>query len=613
MHCTRKITDDLTWIGGSDRKLSLFEAVYPVPAGVSYNSYLLKDDKTVLFDTVDSSIGALFFENLAYELGGKALDYVVVQHMEPDHSATLWQLLAQHPETKVVTSAKALAMITQFFSALPAERVVTIKEGDTLETGRHTLSFVAAPMVHWPEVMMTYDTADKVLFTADAFGTFGALDGAIFADEVDFERDYLDEARRYYCNIVGKYGPQVQTVLKKAAGLEIRYICPLHGFVWRSEFDAIIGKYDVWSKYEPEENGVLIAYTSVYGDTQNAAELAAVKLREKGIKVKMYDASMTHTSYIVADAFRFSHIIFATTTYNNGIFIKMEELLHDLVAHNFCNKTVGIIENGSWAPQPAKLIREMLVGCKDVTLLDEQVTLKSSMKEQNEAELDILVDRIAADFAKPAHTNSDNDNAVDNAALFKISYGLYVLTAKDGDRDNGCIINTAQLLTDTPRRITIAVNKKNLTHDMVLKTGEFNISVLTDKSQFRVFKDMGFVSGHNEEKIADKPVEIARSANGLVYLTENVNAFISGKVVASQDYGTHTLFTAEVTEARIIGDDDSVTYDYYQKHIKPKPAPTKKKGFVCTVCGYIYEGETLPPDFECPLCGHGAADFEPLA
>lgn len=611
MHCTRKITDDLTWIGASDRKLSLFEAVYPVPSGVSYNSYLLKDEKTVLFDTVDSAVSAQFFENLAYVLDGKQLDYVVVHHMEPDHSATLRQLLTLHPETKIVTSAKALAMIEQFFEAVPADKVVTIKEGDTLSSGKHTLSFVAAPMVHWPEVMMTYDTSDKILFTADAFGTFGALDGAIFADEVDFMHDYMDEARRYYCNIVGKYGTQVQAVLKKAAGLDIRMLCPLHGFVWRSEIDSIIGKYDLWSKYESEENGVLIAYTSVYGDTQSAAELAAVKLREKGIKVKMYDASMTHTSYVVADSFRYSHIIFATTTYNNGIFIKMEELLHDLVAHNFCNKTVGIIENGSWAPAAGKLIRAMLEPCKNVKILDEQVTIKSAMKQANEAALDAMVNKIAEDFSKPVPVQ--NDSAVDNSALFKISYGLYVLTAKEGSRDNGCIINTAQLLTDNPRRITIAVNKKNLTHDMVMNTGEFNISVLTDKAPFQVYKDMGFVSGREQEKIADKPIEIARSANGLVYLTENVNAFISGKVIASEDYGTHTLFTAEVTEARIVGEGDSVTYDIYQKHIKPKPAPTKKKGFVCTVCGYIYEGETLPPDFECPLCGHGAADFEPLA
>ncbi len=611
MYCTRKITDDLTWIGANDRKLSLFEAVYPVPDGVSYNSYLLKDEKTVLFDTVDSAVSGIFFDNLAHELDGRPLDYVIVQHMEPDHSATLWQLLTLHPETKAVTSAKALAMITQFFEALPDDRTITIKEGDTLSTGRHDLRFVAAPMVHWPEVMMTYDATDKILFTADAFGTFGALDGAVFADEVDFGGEYMDEARRYYCNIVGKYGAQVQTVLKKAAGLEISMLCPLHGFVWRTELDSIIGKYDLWSRYEPEEKGVLIAYTSVYGDTQTAAELAAVKLRENGIKVKMYDASMTHTSYIVAQAFRFSHIIFATTTYNNGIFIKMEELLHDLVAHNFSGKTVGIIENGSWAPAAGKLIRAMLEPCKNVKILDEQVTLKSAMKSEGEAALDAMIDKIAVDFAK-APVPQD-DSAVDNSALFKISYGLYVLTAKDGSRDNGCIINTAQLLTDNPRRITIAVNKKNLTHDMVMKTGEFNISVLTDKAPFKVYKDMGFVSGHNEEKIADKPIEIARSANGIVYLTENVNAFISGKVVASEDYGTHTLFTAEVTEARIVGEGDSVTYDVYQKHIKPKPAPTKKKGFICTVCGYIYEGETLPPDFECPLCGHGASDFEPLS
>lgn len=611
MHCTRNITDDLVFLGASDRKLSLFEAVYPVPDGVSYNSYLLKDEKTVLFDTVDRAVSEQFFENLGHALDGRQLDYVVVQHMEPDHSATLIQLLTLFPSVKVVTSAKAAVMIAQFFYPLPDDRLMTVKEGDTLKTGRHELSFVAAPMVHWPEVIMTYDTTDKILFTADAFGTFGALDGAVFADEVDFEKDYLGEARRYYCNIVGKYGSQVQAVLKKASELDIKMLCPLHGFVWRSELDFIIQKYSLWSSYAPEEKGVLIAYTSVYGNTQSAAELAAAKLRGRGIKVKMYDASMTHTSYIVAEAFKFSHIIFATTTYNNGIFIKMEELLHDLTAHNFCNKTVGIIENGSWAPAAGKLIRAMLEPCKDVNVLDEQVTLRSSMKPENVTQLDAMIERIAADFVKAAP--AQNDSAVDVKALFRISYGLYVLTANEDGKDNGCIINTAQLLTDEPRRITVAVNKKNLTHDMIMSTGKFNISVLTEKAPFGTYKEFGFVSGRDKDKLADTAVEFSRAENGIVYISSNVNAYISGKVIASEDYGTHTLFVAEVTEAKLLSEDGSVTYDFYQKHVKPKPAPAKKKGFICTVCGYIYEGETLPPDFECPLCGHGAGDFEPLS
>lgn len=398
MHCTRKITDDLTWIGASDRKLSLFEAVYPVPKGISYNSYLLNDEKTVLFDTVDKAVCDQFIDNLRFALGGRKLDYVVVHHMEPDHSATLGVVLAMFPEAAVVTSAKANTMIAQFMYPLPPERVRIVKEGDTLETGKHTFSFIAAPMVHWPEVIMSYDSTDRILFTADAFGTFGAPDGAVFADEVDFMGDHLDEARRYYCNIVGKYGAQVQAVLKKAAALDIKMICPLHGFVWRSGIDSIIAKYDLWSRYEAEEKGVLIAYTSVYGNTQSAVELAAAKLREKGITVKMYDASVTHTSYIVAEAFRFSHVIFATTTYNNGIFIKMEELLHDLAAHNFSRKTVGIIENGSWAPAAGKLIRAMLGQCKDITVLDEQVTIKSAMKPEDEAALDAMTGKIAEEM-----------------------------------------------------------------------------------------------------------------------------------------------------------------------------------------------------------------------
>ena len=360
MYCTKKITDDLTWVGANDRRLAMFEGVYSVPNGVSYNSYLLCDDKTVLFDTVDKAVSKIFFENVAHTLGERKLDYIMVHHMEPDHSATLSELVLRYPDVKIICNAKILSMIKQFFDFGDDDRFVIVKEGDTFDTGHHTLNFVMAPMVHWPEVMVSFDSVSGILFSADAFGTFGALNGAIFADEVDFMRDYLDEARRYYTNIVGKYGPQVMSLLKKAGALDIKMICPLHGFVWREKIGDYIDKYVKWATYTPEEKGVMIAYASVYGNTENTAEIISSRLRDKGIKTVMFDVSVTPASEIVAAAFKYSHLVFASTTYNAGIFVSMEELLHDLAAHNIQNRKVAFVENGSWAPTSGKLMREIL-------------------------------------------------------------------------------------------------------------------------------------------------------------------------------------------------------------------------------------------------------------
>ncbi len=400
MHCIRKVTDDLFWVGANDRRLAMFEGVYSVPRGVSYNSYLLMDERTVLLDTVDKAVGKVFFENVAHVLGERGLDYVVIQHMEPDHSATLEELLMRYPRAKVVCNPKIAAMIGQFFTALPDERLMTVDETTVLKTGRHELHFRMAPMVHWPEVMVTYDAADKILFSADAFGTFGALNGAIFADEVDFDRDYMDEARRYYCNIVGKYGAQTAALLKKMAALDVQMICPLHGFVWRKGLSVYIEKYQKWSTYEPEDKGVMIAYASVYGNTENAAEILSCKLQERGIPTVMFDVSVTPASEIVAAAFRWSHLVFASTTYNMGIFVTMEELLRDLAAHNIQNRTVALIQNGSWAPASGKLMTEILSGCKNMTILNETVTLKSSLKQEQEAELDAVAAALAATMDK---------------------------------------------------------------------------------------------------------------------------------------------------------------------------------------------------------------------
>ena len=396
MYCTRKILDDLFWVGADDRRLACFEGVYGVPDGVSYNSDLLLDEKTVLFDTVDKAVYSVFLENVAHTLGGRPLDYLVIHHMEPDHAATLELLTARYPEAKIVCNAKIKTMIAQFFPMDLSERIVLVKEGDTLTTGRHSLSFVMAPMVHWPEVMMSYDATDKILFTADAFGTFGALNGRLFADESDFFGEHLDEARRYYTNIVGKYGMQVQAALKKAAALDIAYVCPLHGFVWREGFGAFLEKYKLWASYAPEEKSVLLAYASVYGHTENAANILAVKLAERGVKVRMYDTSVTPASYILSDAFRCSFLVFAATTYNNGVFVTMENLLHDIAAHNLQNRKVAIIENGSWAPTSGKGMREILGGLKNLEILDSQITLKSALTEGQLEQLDALADTIAA-------------------------------------------------------------------------------------------------------------------------------------------------------------------------------------------------------------------------
>lgn len=613
MYCYRKVKEDLYWVGANDRRLAMFEGVYSVPDGVSYNSYLLMDEKTVLFDTVDKAVSETFFENVEAVLGERSLDYVVVHHMEPDHSATLDGIVRRYPDIKIICNAKIASMMKQFFTFDVDSRAILMKEGDTFSTGKHNLVFVMAPMVHWPEVMVSYDTTDKILFSADAFGTFGALNGALFADEVNFERDYLDEARRYYTNIVGKYGTQVQAILKKASALEIDMICPLHGFVWRKGHGEFISKYLYWSSYTPEETGVVIAYASVYGHTENAAEVLACKLREAGIKTVMYDVSVTPASDIIAACFKYSHLVFASTTYNAGIFVNMEALLHDLAAHNIQNRTVALIENGSWAPTSGGLMREILSQCKNITFIDSMLSVRSSVKPDQMAVIDQMVKEIAATIPQTSEVSEIAKGEVDTNTMFKLSYGLFVLTAKEGNKDNGCIINTTTQLTVSPNRIAIAVNKANATHDMIKNTGVFNVSILSTDVPFTLFQHFGFQSGRDVDKFAGYTAA-QRSANGLYYITEAANGMISAKVVEMKDYGSHTLFVAEVTEARILSDVPSVTYQYYFDHIKPKPQPTdeKKVGYVCKICGYVYEGEELPADFICPLCKHGAEDFEKI-
>ena len=399
MYCVQPITTDLWYLGASDRRLDLFENVFPIPRGTSYNAYLVLDEKTVLLDTVDKAAGEQFQENLEHCLQGRPLDYVVVNHMEPDHCATLCEVLRRWPEAVVVGNAKTLAMIEQFFCVDVAGRSVTVKEGDTLNTGRHTFRFLMAAMVHWPEVMVTYDETDKILFSADAFGTFGALNGNIFADQMHFERDWLPDARRYYTNIVGKYGVQVQALLKKAAGVEIEMICPLHGPIWRKDIAWFLDKYQKWSTYTPEERAVAIFCGSVYGHTENAACILANRLAEQGVgDIALYDVSHTDVSQLVGEAFRCSHLVFASSTYNNGIFTPMENLLMDLKAHNLQNRTVALVENGSWGPQAGKLMGELLSGMTNMRVLEGTVTMKSSVKEAQREALESLADALAAEI-----------------------------------------------------------------------------------------------------------------------------------------------------------------------------------------------------------------------
>jgi flavorubredoxin/flavin reductase (DIM6/NTAB) family NADH-FMN oxidoreductase RutF len=611
MQQTRKIGGGTYWLGGSDRRAPLFENVFPVPNGMSYNAYFVADEKTVLLDTVDKSVSGAFFENLAYLLGGRTLDYVIINHMEPDHCAGLPELVARYPDVKIVGNAKTFAIMKQFFDFDADARAVVVKDGDTLDTGAHKFTFFTAPMVHWPETMVTYDASEKALYSADAFGTFGALCGNLYADEYDFEKDYLPEARRYYANIVGKYGAQTLALLKKAAALDIRSIRPLHGPIWRENLDKIIAKYALWGAYEPEEAGVVIAYSSIYGGTENAVNVLAGLLSDAGVKnLAVYDVSSVHPSVIVAEAFRCGHLVFAAATYNAGIFCNSETVLRALAAHNVQNRTVALIENGSWAPAAASLAKEIFASMKNIRILQPQLSIKSAPKNDRRAELEALADAIAGSVPKPA---APDPGAVDTAAVFKLSYGLFVLSAANAEKASGCIVNTVAQLTSTPLRVSVTVNKANYTHGVICGTGLFCASVLTESAPFGLFEHFGFQSGKTVDKFGgNAPSKLARTPEGLPYLTEFANAYIAGRVVESHDLGTHTEFVADVIRAGVLSAEKSATYQYYFDNIKPKPAakPSAAKKYVCKICGYTYGDTAPPPDFVCPVCKHPASDFE---
>ena len=594
-----KITDTIKYVGVNDHKVDLFEGQYPVANGMAYNSYVILDEKIAVMDTVDANFTHEWLDNLEQVLDGRKPDYLIVQHMEPDHAANVANFLKVYPDTTVVANVKTFQMIYNFFGLTLEGQKLEVTNGGTLSLGNHQLTFVFAPMVHWPEVMVTYDSTDKVLFSADGFGKFGAL---------DVEEDWDDEARRYFIGIVGKYGTQVQSLLKVAATLDIRIICPLHGPVLSEDLGHYIGLYDTWSSYTPEEEGIVIAYTSVYGHTKKAVDLLADKLRSKGCpKVVVYDLARDDMSLALSDAFRYSKLILATTTYNASIYPFMHDYISRLVEHNFQNRTVGLIENGSWAPLAAKVMREMMAKCKKINWLDTTVKILSAINQENQNQLESMADELCKEYIAQNDTLANKN---DLTALFRIGYGLYVVTSNDGKKDNGLIVNTVIQLTDTPNRVAVNINKANYSHHVIKQTGMLNVNCLSTEAPFSVFQQFGFQTGRSVDKFAGQTVH--RSDNGLVFLDKYINAFMSLKVEDYVDLGTHGMFICSVTEARVMSNQETMTYTYYQNNVKPKPETEGKKGFVCKVCGYIYEGDELPADYICPLCKHGAADFEPI-
>ena len=613
-----KVSNSIFYIGANDHDVDLFEGQYVVPNGMAYNSYLIADTKTVVMDTIAANKTGEWLANIEEVMNsiaeqnpapaiqtaqdflnvapnqfsagrGQGPDYLVVQHMEPDHSASIQAFVEKYPGTTVVANKKTFEIMEQFFPDMTLRNTLVVNEGDTLPLGTHTLNFVFAPMVHWPEVMVTYESTEKVLFAADGFGKFGALDR---------EEPWADEARRYYIGIVGKYGDFVQDLLKKASGLEIRTICPLHGPVLKENLGYYLDLYDKWSGYKPEDKGVVIAYTSVYGHTKKAVEILRDDLKNRGVpNVEVYDLARDDMAKAVDAAFRYDKLVLATTTYNAEIYPFMHYFLINLRERNFQNRTIGLIENGSWAPAAAGILKDMLSGCKNLTFAQTTVTIRSALNQKSTEQLRKLADEMSAGYG----VRRPKAEPVDPTALFKIGYGLYVVTCNDGIKDNGLIVNSVSQVSDKPNRIAVNINKANYSCDVIMRTARLNVCTLSEECTFDIFKRFGFQSGRDASKF-DGFEDCDRSANGLPFLTRYANGFLSLQVYATVDMGTHILFLCDVTESEVLNNVNTMTYSYYQEHVKPK-RPQEKKGWICDTCGYVYEGEDLPGGFICPLCG----------
>ncbi|MEG1222557.1 MAG: flavin reductase [Bacilli bacterium] len=592
----KKITDSIIYVGVNDHQIDLFEGQYVVKNGMAYNSYVIFDDDIAVMDTVDINFTNEWLANIEEALNGRLPKYLIVQHMEPDHSANIENFMKKYPQTIIVGNDKTFKFMSQFFRNDSFLNTLVVKNGDTLSLGKHTLTFVFAPMIHWPEVMFTYDSFDKVLFSADAFGKFGAN---------DVKEDWGDEARRYYIGIVGKYGVQVKNILSAASTLEIEKILPLHGPVLSAPLTHYLEKYTVWATYGIEKEGVLIVYTSIYGNTKSAAELLKNELLKLGTpSVEIYDLARSDMAEVVGKAFEYGRIALASPTYNMELFPYMDQFIHKLVERNFQNKTIGIISNGTWAPVSGKLIKDKLSLLKNITFLEPVVNILSSVSAENKDEIKWLARELAKGYSiSTSEVDKHNTNS-----LFNIGYGLYVITTNDGKKDNGLIVNTVTQLTNTPNRVGVTINKLNYSHYIVEKTKKMNVNILSTDAPFSIFEIFGFQSGRNVDKFKD--IGVHRSDNGLVYLSNYINSFMSLDVISSIDLGTHTMFICDLKESQIISKKETMTYTYYQNFVKPKPKATK--GYVCKVCGYVYEGDTLPADYICPLCKHGAEDFEKI-
>lgn len=594
----KKITDTIIYVGANDHDVDLFEGQYVVPNGMAYNSYVILDDQIAVMDTIDQKKTGEWLKNIEGALAGRKPSYLVVQHMEPDHAASIEAFVSRYPDVTVVGNAKTFPMIKNFFPNLVLEKTLVVENMQTLNLGHHALTFAFAPMVHWPEVMMTYDVFDKVLFSADGFGKFGAL---------DVDEDWACEARRYYIGIVGKYGKQVQNVLKVAASLDIQTICPLHGPILTENLGYYIRLYDLWSSYTPETEGVCICYTSVYGHTKEAVELLADGLRKRGVPaVEVHDLARCDMAEAVEDAFRYDKLVLATTTYNADVFPFMRTFLDKLTERSFQNRTVALLENGSWAPTAIRVMKEKLSKSKNLTFAKNEVTIHSAMDAAVREQVFALADELSASYV-PVQVQED---FIDPTALFNIGYGLYVVTTKDGQKDNGLIVNTVTQVTNTPNRVAVTVNKMNYSCDLIAQSGILNISTLSQDAPFKIFQHFGFQSGKDVDKFKDFG-HVQRSSNGLLFLDKYANGYISCKVISQLDLQTHVMFICDVTQCVRLSEKETMTYTYYQKNVKPRPE-SEKKGFVCKICGYVYEGEELPEDFICPLCKHGVQDFEPI-
>ncbi len=595
----KKVTNTIFYVGANDHDVDLFEGQYVVPNGMAYNSYVIMDEKIAVMDTIDASKTSEWLKNIETVLKGRQPDYLVVQHMEPDHAASIEAFVNTYPQVTVVANVKTFKMIGQFFPNLVMENTLTVENFGTLSLGEHNLTFAFAPMVHWPEVMMTYDATDKVLFSADGFGKFGAL---------DVTEPWDDEARRYFIGIVGKYGKQVQNILKVAATLDIQIICPLHGPVLTENLGHYIRLYDLWSSYTPEEDGIVIAYTSIYGHTAEAVIQLEQELLRLGVpKVVVYDLARCDMAAAVSDAFRYDKLVLATTTYNADVFPFMRTYLDKLTERNFQNRTVAMIENGSWAPTAIKVIKKELENSKNITYTQNNVTILSALNQDTTRQLLNLAQELAASYI-PVDVKED---FIDPTALFNIGYGLYVVTSNDGSRDNGLIVNTVTQVTESPNRVAVTINKKNYSCEVIAKSGKLNISTISQDAPFKLFQHFGFQSGRTTDKFAQFK-HAQRAANGLLFLDKYVNSYICCKVISQMDLGTHMMFVCDVTQCVNLNKVETMSYTYYHQNVKPKPE-TDKKGYVCRICGWVYEGEELPEDIVCPLCKHGAADFEPLA